>query len=126
MKLFVGNLSFDVTDNDLRAAFEPFGQVDSASILRERQSNESRGFGFVEMPLKSEAQNAINEMNGKEFMGRSLNVNEARPMPSRPAMGGGSRGGFSDHRRDSRGRDGRKRRSNSDRDRKQRFSRRPY
>lgn len=110
MKLFVGNLSFDVRDEDLRSAFEPFGQVDSAAVVKERGSSESRGFGFVEMPSRTEAQAAIDGMNGKEFMGRALSVNEARPMPERP--GGGSRsGGFSRHRLDTRRRDGSRRKS---------------
>lgn len=122
MKLFVGNLSFDVKDDDLRTAFEPFGQVASASIVKERFSGESRGFGFVEMPLKNEAQAAIEGLNGKEFMGRTVNVNEARPMPERPR----GHGGFSDRGRNARGHDGRKRRPDSQRERKPRFNRHSF
>jgi len=89
VKLFVGNLSFNVKDDDLRSSFEAFGRVDSAAVIREKFSSESRGFGFVEMPSRDEAQAAIDGMNGKEFMGRNLNVNEARPMPERTGGGGG-------------------------------------
>ena len=122
MKIFVGNLSFDVKDDDLRTAFEPFGQVASASIIKERFSGESRGFGFVEMSSKNEAQAAIDGLNGKEFMGRTINVNEARPMPERPH----GRGGFSDHKGNARGHDSRKRRPDSKRGGKPRFNRRSF
>jgi RNA recognition motif-containing protein len=124
MKLFVGNLSFDVKDDDLRTAFQPFGEVASASIIKERFSGESRGFGFVEMPSKNEGQAAIDGLNGKEFMGREINVNEARPMQERPHSS--SRGGFSDHGRRAGGHDGRKRRPDSQRGRKPRFNRRSF
>ncbi len=124
MKLFVGNLSFDVGDDDLRAAFEPFGQVDSAAIVRERGGSESRGFGFVEMPSRQEALAAIEGMNGKELMGRAVNVNEARPMAERP--GGGRRPGFSGNRLDSRRRDGSKRKSGSQKGGKTRFNKRSF
>jgi RNA recognition motif-containing protein len=123
MKLFVGNLGFEVQDDDLRTAFEPFGQVDSASIIRDRMSSQSRGFGFVEMPSRHDALKAIDEMNGKEFMGRSMNVNEARPMPERAPM---MRGGFSNPDKPRRGRDGERRRAAALKGRKQRFSRRPH
>src|SRR5512138_2420876 len=88
VKLFVGNLSFEVRDEDLRSAFEPFGQIESAAVVRERGSSQSRGFGFVEMPSRTEAQAAIEAMNGKELLGRTLSVNEARPMPERSGGGG--------------------------------------
>lgn len=114
MKLFVGNLSFDVRDEDLRAAFEPFGQVDSAAVVKERGSSESRGFGFVEMSSRTAAQAAIDGMNGKEFKGRALSVNEARPMPERSG-GGRPSGGFSRHRLDTRRRDGSRRKSGGSR-----------
>ncbi len=91
MKLYAGNLSYDVTEEDLRVAFEAFGRVDSVSIIKDKYSGESKGFGFVEMPKSEEARNAIDGLNGKEFKGRTLNVNEARPPESRPAKGG--RGG---------------------------------
>jgi len=124
VKLFVGNLSFDVSDDDLRAAFEPFGQVDSAAIVRERGGSESRGFGFVEMPSRKEAQAAIEGMNGKELMGRALNVNEARPMPER--SGGGRKPGHAGHRLDTRRRDGSKRRSGSQKGGRSRSNKRSF
>jgi len=93
MNIYAGNLSRDVTEEDLRQAFEAFGQVESANIIKDKFSGESRGFGFVEMPSKNEAQTAITEMNGKDLKGRIINVNEARPRSDR--QGGGSRrGGF--------------------------------
>lgn len=81
MKLFVGNFSLEVTEEDLQKAFEPFGEVASVVIIREKNSAESRGFGFVEMHSQTDAQSAIAALNGKEWMGRVLNVNEARPRP---------------------------------------------
>ncbi len=122
MRLFVGNLSFDVTDEHLRTAFESFGLVVAASIVRERFSNEPRGFGFVDMPKQDEAQAAIDQLNGKEFMGRTMNVNEARPMPERPS----GRGGFHSHRPDSRRRDSGRRRPAGKRGQKPRYGRHPY
>ncbi len=96
MNIFVGNLSRDVTEEDLRTAFSAFGQVSKATILKDKFSGEPRGFGFVEMPAKAEAQAAINGMNQKDLKGRALNVNEARPKTERPGGGGGGggRGGF--------------------------------
>ncbi|UCF42584.1 MAG: RNA-binding protein [Planctomycetota bacterium] len=91
MNIYVGNLSAEVTDDDLRAAFEACGQVEFANVIKDKFSGESRGFGFVEMPSKDEAQKAIEEMNGKELQGRTLTVNEARP--KRERGGGGGRGG---------------------------------
>jgi RNA recognition motif-containing protein len=88
MKIYVGNLSRDVTDEDLLKAFESFGRVESATVVKDKFTGESRGFGFVEMPSASEAQSAINGMNGKELKGRAVNVNEARPREER----GGGRG----------------------------------
>ena len=79
MKVYVGNLSREVTAEDLRHAFEGFGQVASATIIKDKMSGRSRGFGFVEMPNKTEAQAAISGLNGKELKGRSIIVNEARP-----------------------------------------------
>ena len=79
MNIYVGNLSHEVTEDDLKKAFEAFGQVVSVNIIKDRYSGESRGFGFVEMPAKAEAQSAINDLNGKELKGRALKVNEARP-----------------------------------------------
>lgn len=88
MKIFVGNLSRDVSDEELLRAFESFGGVESATVVKDKFTGESRGFGFVEMPSASEAQSAINGMNGKELKGRAVNVNEARPREER----GGGRG----------------------------------
>ena len=94
MNIYAGNLSRQTTEDDLRQAFEVFGQVKSVNIIKDRLSGESRGFGFVEMPSKQEAQKAIEEMNGKDLMGRALNVNEARPKTNRrDTRGGGRRGG---------------------------------
>ena len=79
MKLFVGNISWDATDADLRDAFSKFGEITEAIVLRNREDNRSKGFGFVTFANAGDAQNAISEMNGKEFLGRALTVNEARP-----------------------------------------------
>ncbi len=79
MNIYVGNLSYEVSEDDLREAFEAFGQVTSVNIIKDKFSGRSRGFGFVEMSEKAEAQTAINEMNEKDLKGRALNVNEARP-----------------------------------------------
>ena len=95
MKLYVGNLSRDVTEDDLRGAFQPFGTLDSVSIIKDRSNNVSKGFGFVEMSVKAEAEAAIAGLHGKEFMGRSMDVNEARPRPEHGRSGGGGgRGGY--------------------------------
>ena len=93
MNIYVGNLASDVTDGDLREAFQAFGQVDSATVIKEKFSGESRGFGFVEMPAKAEAQSAIDGLNGKELKGRTLNVNEARSRSERGGGRGPGRGG---------------------------------
>ena len=92
MNIYVGNLSRDVTEEDLRQTFEAFGKVESVTIIKDKFSGESRGFGFVEMPAKAEAQSAITGLNGKELKGRPLKVNEARPRPQ-GRRGGGRRGG---------------------------------
>lgn len=96
MNIYVGNLSRDVTEDDLRQAFEAFGQVEFINIIKDRFSGESRGFGFVEMPSKNEAQSAIADLNGKDLRGRVINVNEARPRSEGRRGGdrGGRRGGF--------------------------------
>lgn len=91
MNIYVGNLSRQATEADLREAFQAFGEVGSVTIIKDKFSGESRGFGFVEMSSKAEAQAAIEGMNGKEFKGRTLTVNEARPRPE--GGGGGRRGG---------------------------------
>jgi RNA recognition motif-containing protein len=94
MNLYVGNLSNEVTEDDVRQAFAAFGNVTSVSVIRDKYSGESRGFGFVEMPAKTEGQAAIDGLNGKDLKGRSLNVNEARPRPEGRSGGGGGRGGM--------------------------------
>jgi RNA recognition motif-containing protein len=88
-KIFVGNLSFSVTDAVLRSLFEKYGSVESVNIVTDRDSGQPRGFGFVEMPNDAEAAKAINGLNGKDVEGRTLNVNEARPKAERPGGGGG-------------------------------------
>ncbi|MFO0917328.1 MAG: RNA-binding protein [Planctomycetaceae bacterium] len=88
--LYVGNLSFSTTSDDLRTAFSQFGTVQSASVVMDRETGRSRGFGFVEMGDGGEE--AINAMNGADFQGRKLTVNEARPREERGGGGGGSRG----------------------------------
>jgi len=93
MNIYVGNLSYTITEDDLRQAFEAFGQVTSASIIKDKFSGQSKGFGFVEMPSKEEAQAAITALNGKEMKGRNLSVNEARPRTDDRRQGGGGGGG---------------------------------
>jgi RNA recognition motif-containing protein len=92
MKLYVGNLSFDTSNEDLQQLFAKAGTVESASIVEDRETGRSRGFGFVEMATKEEGAAAIQQFNGKEMGGRALNVNEAKPREDRG--GGGGRGGF--------------------------------
>jgi RNA recognition motif-containing protein len=101
MNIYVGNLSHDVTDEDLRQEFEEFGQVISATVIKDKFSGESRGFGFVEMPSKEEASQAIAGLQERDLKGRKINVNEARPRPA--GRGGGKRG---DSKRGGRGRGG--------------------
>lgn len=93
-KLYVGNLPYGVRDNDLEQAFGQFGAVTSARVMMERDTGRSKGFGFVEMANDAEAQAAIQGMNGQPLGGRSLVVNEARPMEPRPPRTGGYGGGF--------------------------------
>ena len=98
MNIYIGNLSREVTEDELRQAFEPFGQVTSVNVIKDRYSGESRGFGFVEMSTKSEAQAAINGLNGTSLGERTLSVSEARPRTEggggrRPYGGGGGGGG---------------------------------
>ena len=92
MKIYAGNLSYEVTEEDLRQAFAAFGAVESVAIIKDRSTGQSKGFGFVEMPSKEEGQAAITGMNGKELKGRTLNVNEALPRTDKPS--GGGRGGY--------------------------------
>jgi cold-inducible RNA-binding protein len=93
--IFVGNLSFGATEDSVRSLFEAHGTVDRVSIVTDRDTGRSRGFGFVEMPNDSEGDRAISSLNGREIDGRSLNVNEARPKTERSGGGGGggNRGG---------------------------------
>lgn len=101
MNIYAGNLSWNLHDEDLREAFEEYGTVDSATILTDRDTGRSRGFGFVEMPNDEEAKAAIAALNGKELGGRAITVNEARPREDRKPRrdfgggrsGGGQRGG---------------------------------
>jgi RNA recognition motif-containing protein len=87
MNIYVGNLPYEYSDEELRAEFEAFGQVESASIIMDRLTGRSRGFGFVEMPVKSEAISAIQGVDGKDIGGRKLKVNEARPRERREGGG---------------------------------------
>ena len=93
MNIYVGNLSHEVTEEDLRLAFEPFGQVESVKIIKDKYTDRSKGFGFVEMPSKAEGQSAIDGLNGKELKGKALKVNEARPRTESRGSGGGYGGG---------------------------------
>ena len=93
-KLYVGNLSYNVRDDDLQQTFAQFGTVSSAKVMMDRETGRSKGFGFVEMGSDAEAQSAINGMNGQQMDGRALVVNEARPREERPGgFGGGGRSG---------------------------------
>lgn len=97
MNIYVGNISWDMTEDDLKSAFEPHGQVSSVKIITDKFTGRSRGFAFVEMPEKAEAEAAISGLNGKELKGREIVVNEARPRQegSRGGRGKPSRGGRS-------------------------------
>lgn len=92
MKLYVGGLAYSITDKELEELFAEQGKVDSAVVIKDRDSGQSKGFGFVEMSDLKEGQNAIKELNGKEVSGRSIVVNQARPQEDRSGSGGG--GGF--------------------------------
>jgi RNA recognition motif-containing protein len=93
-KLFVGKLSYDTTNDTLQALFAQFGKVVSAQVIMDRDTNRSKGFGFVEMEDQAEAQKAINELDGKEFEGRTIAVSVAKPREDRPAGVNNFRGGF--------------------------------
>lgn len=99
-KLYVGNLSYDVSSSDLETLFAPHGRVLSAEVISDRATGRSKGFGFVEMDSESEAQAAIDALNGQASGGRTLTVNEAKPRESRSGGGGGGRGGYGGGRRD--------------------------
>lgn len=92
-KLYVGNLSYETTDSDLSELFSPHGTVQSAQVIKDRDTGRSKGFGFVEMGTSEQAQAAIAAVNGQQVGGRSLTVNEARPREERPSNGGGYGGG---------------------------------
>ncbi len=93
MNIYVGNLSFTTNETDLKEAFQAFGEVTTCNIIKDKYSGESRGFGFVEMPNKEEAEKAISMLNGKDLKGRALKVNEAKPRTDRPRGGGFGGGG---------------------------------
>jgi RNA recognition motif-containing protein len=95
MNIYIGNLSYEVTEEDLKEAFEAFGEVETVKVIKDNYTDRSKGFGFVEMPAKDEAQSAINELNDKELKGRTLKVNEARPRTESR----GGRGGYGGGRR---------------------------
>ena len=93
MNIYVANLSPEMTEDELRLAFEEFGQVKTANIIKDKYSGESKGFGFVEMPSKEEGQSAIDNLNGKDLNGKTLTVNEARPRTDNRGGKGGYGGG---------------------------------
>ena len=104
MKIYVGNLSYEVTEDDLQKAFEGFGQIESVRIIKDNYSGRSKGFGFVEMSNNADAQSAISELNDKELKGRKIKVNPAR----QPTENRGGRGGFGGGRRGGRQSGGRR------------------
>ncbi len=93
MNIYVGNISRDATEDDLKQAFEAFGRVDTVTIVKDKFTGEVRGFGFIEMPTKTEAEAAITNLNGKDLKGRALTVNEARPRSDSRGDGGRQRRG---------------------------------
>ena len=93
MKIYIGDMSSEVTEEDLRKAFEAFGQVESATIITDKYSGQSKGFGFVEMTSKDEGQSAIEGLNSKELKGKMVNVSEARPRKEKRGGRGGQGGG---------------------------------
>jgi RNA recognition motif-containing protein len=100
MDIYVGNLSFEVTEEELKETFSAFGQVESVKIIKDNYSGRSKGFGFVEMSDRGQAQSAIEGLQGKELKGRAINVNEARPRTEGRRGGGNRRGGRQGGRRD--------------------------
>jgi cold-inducible RNA-binding protein len=93
MNIYVGNLSFEAMEDEVRQLFAAYGDVSAVNLLTDKFTGRPRGFGFVEMPQQEQAQAAIQNLNGKEYMGRALTVNEARPKSDRPRGGGGGGGG---------------------------------
>ena len=93
MNIYIGNLSYDATDQDLEELFSPYGEVSKTTIIMDRETGRSKGFGFAEMPDDDAAKTAIDALNGSTFLNRNITVNEARPREERPRGGGGYRGG---------------------------------
>lgn len=106
MKLYLGNLSYETTEEDLKSALEQYGQVDTVTIIKDKFSGRSKGFGFAEMASQNEAQAAIEGLNGKELKGRTINVNEARARSDNPRSRGGYGGGKGGPNRGGGGRGG--------------------
>ncbi len=102
--IFVGNLSFNTSEDEIRQLFETYGQVDRVSIMTDRDTGRSRGFGFVEMTSNEDGDKAITALNGSQVGGRTINVNEARPKTERGSGGGGGGGGYGRDRGDRGGR----------------------
>jgi RNA recognition motif-containing protein len=94
MKLYVGNLPYNTTEDDLRTLFSQYGNVDSVAVITDRDTGRSKGFGFVEFADDNEAKNAISALSGQQYGGRALTVNEARPKTGGSGGGGGGRGGY--------------------------------
>ncbi|MEZ5357267.1 MAG: RNA-binding protein [Candidatus Zixiibacteriota bacterium] len=94
MNIYIGNLTYDTSEDQIRQAFEAYGTVSTVSIVTDKYTGESRGFGFVEMATKDEALTAINELNGRDMNGRNLNVSEAKPRPQNNNRGGGNNRGY--------------------------------
>jgi RNA recognition motif-containing protein len=94
MNIYVGNLSFDVTEGDLKELFASFGEVTEVRLIMDKFSGKSKGFGFIEMPSKEEAEKAMEGLNGKDVKGRAMTANEAKPKADRGGSGGRGRGGF--------------------------------
>lgn len=103
MRIYVGNLAYETTEQELRESFEVHGEVQEVSVVRDRETGRSRGFGFVEMPTNAEAEAAISDMNGKDVGGRTLTINEARARQDRGPGGGGGGGGYGGGRGGGRG-----------------------
>jgi RNA recognition motif-containing protein len=102
MNIYVGNLAYDATDETIKQAFESFGEVTSARVIKDNYTGQSRGFGFVEMSVQSQAQTAIKSLNGKELLGKQMSVNEARARADQGKTGGQGGGGRMDYSRRNR------------------------
>jgi RNA recognition motif-containing protein len=102
MNIYVGNLAYDATDETIKQAFESFGEVTSARVIKDKYTGQSRGFGFVEMSVQSQAQTAIKSLNGKELLGKQMSVNEARARADQGKTGGQGGGGRMDYSRRNR------------------------